>query len=51
MLNRAEILKQQFNQSIGLPWQQILPQSRIEEISVEENIEYWVMLQICGTAD
>jgi hypothetical protein len=40
MLNRAEILKQQFNQSIGLPWQKILPESRIEEILVEENIQY-----------
>jgi Transposase DDE domain len=40
MLNRAEILKQQFNQSIGLPWLKILPASRIEEILVEENIQY-----------
>jgi hypothetical protein len=40
MLNRAEILKQQFNQSVGLPWQEILPESRIEEILVEENIQY-----------
>jgi hypothetical protein len=40
MLNRAEILKQQFNQSIGLPWLKILPESRIEEILVEENIQY-----------
>jgi Transposase DDE domain len=40
MLNRAEILKQQFNQSIALPWQKLLPESRIEEILVEENIQY-----------
>jgi hypothetical protein len=40
MLNRAEILKQQFNQSIGLPWLKILPESRIEEILVEEHIQY-----------
>ena len=44
MLNRAEILKQQFNQqfnqSIGLPWLKILPASRIEEILVEENVQY-----------
>jgi hypothetical protein len=40
MLNRAEILKQQFNQSVGLPWQDILPASRIEEILVEENVQY-----------
>lgn len=40
MLNRAEILKQQFNQSIGFPWQEILPESRIEEILGEEKIQY-----------
>jgi hypothetical protein len=40
MLNRAEILKQQFNQSVGLPWQDILPASRIEEILGQENVEY-----------
>jgi hypothetical protein len=40
MLNRGEILKQHFNQSIGLPWQEILPESRIEEILVDENIQY-----------
>jgi Transposase DDE domain len=40
MLNRAEILKQQFNQSMGLPWLKILPESRIEEILVEEHIQY-----------
>lgn len=40
MLNRAEILKQQFNQSLGLPWQTILPASRIEEILAQENVEY-----------
>jgi hypothetical protein len=38
MLNRAEILKQQFNESIGLPWQTILPSSRIESILKEENV-------------
>lgn len=41
MPNRAEILKQQFNQSLGLPWQQLLPESRIEEILAEENISYY----------
>jgi len=40
MLNRAKILKQQFNQSIGLPWQTILPASRIEEILAEEKVHY-----------
>ncbi len=40
MANRAEILKQQFRQSLGLPWQNILPESRLEEILIEENISY-----------
>jgi Transposase DDE domain/Insertion element 4 transposase N-terminal len=40
MLNRAEILKQQFNQSLGLPWQEALPESRIEDILTEEKVQY-----------
>jgi hypothetical protein len=40
MTNRAEILKQQFLQSLGLPWQSILPEARLEEILKEENITY-----------
>jgi phage terminase large subunit GpA-like protein len=40
MLNRAEILKQQFNQSLGLPWQEALPESRIEEILAQEKVQY-----------
>jgi len=40
MLNRAEILKQQFNQSLGLPWQEALPASRIEEILAQEKVQY-----------
>jgi hypothetical protein len=40
MLNRAEILKQQFNQSIELPWLKLLPESQIEEILVAEHIHY-----------
>jgi hypothetical protein len=40
MPNRAKILKQQFQQSFGLPWQNILPESRLEEILREENITY-----------
>jgi len=40
MPNRAEILKQQFTQSLGLPWQEILPESRLEEILQEEDIHY-----------
>lgn len=40
MPNRAEILKQQFMQSLGLPWQEILPESRLDEILQEENVSY-----------
>ena len=40
MTNRAAILKQQFNQSVGLPWQDILPESRIEEILAQEKVLY-----------
>lgn len=40
MANRAEILKQQFLQSFGLPWQNILSESRLAEILDEENICY-----------
>jgi hypothetical protein len=40
MPNRAKILKQQFQRSFGLPWQHILPESRLEEILREENITY-----------
>jgi hypothetical protein len=38
MRNRAEILKQQFMQSLGLPWQEFLPESRLEEILKEEKV-------------
>ena len=40
MPNRAEILKQQFLQSLGFPWQSILSESRLAEILEEENIRY-----------
>jgi Transposase DDE domain len=40
MPNRAEILKQQFMQSLCLPWQELLPESRLEEILKERNISY-----------
>lgn len=40
MPNRAEILKQQFMQSLGLPWRELLPESRLEEILQEENVLY-----------
>lgn len=34
----AEILKQQFQLSLGLPWNNILPESRFEELLEEEEI-------------
>ncbi len=40
MPNRAEILKQQFMQSLGLPWQKLLSESRLNEILAEENVSY-----------
>jgi hypothetical protein len=40
MPNSAEILKQQFSQSLGLPWQDILPASRLDDILAEEGIRY-----------
>jgi Transposase DDE domain len=40
MPNRATILKQQLFQSIGMPWHNILPESRLEALLREENITY-----------
>ena len=40
MSQSAEILKEQFFKSIGLPWQDILPASRLNELLKEEGIEY-----------
>lgn len=40
MSQAAEILKQQFSQSIGLPWQNILPASKLDELLEEEAISY-----------
>ena len=40
MPNRSDILKQQFNQSLGFPWQKALPESRIKEILAEEKVQY-----------
>jgi len=36
----SEILKQQFSRSIGLPWQDMLPASRLDELLAEEGISY-----------
>ncbi len=40
MPNRGEILKQKFFQSYGLPWQHILPESRIEDLLAAEKVAY-----------
>jgi len=40
MLTRAETLKHQFTNSVGLPWQDILPASRLDAILDEEQIHY-----------
>ncbi len=40
MPNQAEILKQQFMQSLARPWKDILPGSRLDELLEEENIAY-----------
>ena len=40
MSQPAEILKEQFFKSLGLPWQDILPASRLDQILVEEGIKY-----------
>jgi hypothetical protein len=40
MLHLAEILKSQFNQSVGFPWQDLLPESRLHELLDAEEIIY-----------
>lgn len=40
MPNRAEILKQKFSQSLGLPFRKLLPESEIEQVLVEEKVQY-----------
>lgn len=40
MSNRAEILKQKFNQSLGLPFRKLLPESEIEQVLLEEKVQY-----------
>lgn len=39
--NRADILKQKFTQSTGLPFRELLPQSMIQQILDELNIKYY----------
>jgi hypothetical protein len=40
MSQSAEILKEQFFKSLGSPWQDILPESRLNQILKEEIIRY-----------
>ena len=40
MPNQSDILKQQLFKSLALPWQDILPESRIETILEEKEIRY-----------
>lgn len=40
MPNSAEILKQKFTHSIGLPFQEILPESWIASVLEQENVNY-----------
>ena len=40
MTNRVKILKQKFSQSLGLPFQEILPESVIEQAIDELKIKY-----------
>ena len=62
MSQSAEILKHQFSKSLGLPWEDILPASRLDEILEEESISYrsrvyspivtlWAMLYQALSAD
>ncbi len=41
MPNRASILKQQFLQSIALPWEGLLPESKVQELLANENVTYY----------
>ncbi|MEG4347194.1 IS4 family transposase [Microcoleus sp. A003_D6] len=41
MPNRASILKQQFLQSIALPWEGLLPESKVQELLANENVRYY----------
>ena len=41
MPNRASILKQQFLQSVALPWKELLPDSTVKELLAKENLRYY----------
>ncbi len=40
MANRAAILKQKFQTSIGLPFEQVLPQAVVEQVLQEQGVNY-----------
>lgn len=40
MSQSAEILKEQFFKSLGMPWQDILPALRLNQLLEEEGIAY-----------
>ena len=41
MPNRASILKQQFLQSVALPWKELLPDSKVKELLALEDLRYY----------
>jgi hypothetical protein len=41
MSNRASILKQQFLQSVALPWKELLPDFKVQELLANENVRYY----------
>ncbi|HEY9664603.1 MAG TPA: IS4 family transposase, partial [Allocoleopsis sp.] len=40
MTNRAEILKQKFQNSIGLPFEQVLPEAVLQQVLQEQGVQY-----------
>jgi hypothetical protein len=40
MTNRAEILKQKFQNSIGLPFEQVLPEAVLHQVLQEQGVHY-----------
>ena len=40
MTNRAEILKQRFQTSIGLPFEQVLPEAVVQQVLQEQGVKY-----------
>ncbi|NJN32844.1 MAG: IS4 family transposase, partial [Synechococcales cyanobacterium RM1_1_8] len=40
MSNRAEILKQRYRNSVGLPFERVLSESEIAQVLAEEGVSY-----------